>query len=149
MRAALGEARRAGARGEVPVGAVVVVDDRVVAQAGNDSIGACDPAGHAEIRALRKAARRGGSYRLVGATLVVTLEPCAMCMGAMVHARIARLVFGAEDPKAGAAVSLYRLAEDRRLNHRFAVVGGIEAEAGAALLRDFFRRRRKSREPNR
>jgi tRNA(adenine34) deaminase len=142
MRAALREARRAGARGEIPVGALVVVDDRIVARAGNASVAPHDPTGHAEIRALRRAARRLGSYRLTEATLVVTLEPCLMCMGAMVHARVRRLVFGACDPKAGAAVSLYRVAEDRRLNHRFTVLGGVDADECGALLREFFVARR-------
>jgi tRNA(adenine34) deaminase len=142
MRVALNEARRAGARGEVPIGAVVAVDGRIVARAGNASIAPHDPTGHAEVRALRRAARRLGTYRLTGATLVVTLEPCLMCMGAMVHARIRRLVFGAHDPKAGAAVSLYRVAEDRRLNHRFPISGGLEAAACGALVRDFFTSRR-------
>jgi tRNA(adenine34) deaminase len=144
MRVALAQARRAGARGEVPVGAVVAVDGRIVGRAGNDSIRRHDPTAHAEILALRRAARRIGSYRLGGATLVVTLEPCVMCMGALVHARIARLVFGAEDPKAGAAVSLYRIAEDRRLNHRFPVEGGLLAAESSAMLRAFFAARRKT-----
>jgi tRNA(adenine34) deaminase len=146
MRAALEEARRAGARGEIPVGALVAVDGQVVARAGNASIRPPDPTGHAEIRALRRAASRLGVYRLTEATLVVTLEPCLMCMGAMVQARIRRLVFGAYDPKAGAATSLYRVGEDSRLNHRFAVVGGIEAEECGALLRAFFVERRHGRD---
>lgn len=144
MRAALVEARRAGARGEIPIGAVVVVDGRIVARAGNASVRPHDPTGHAEIRALRRAARRLGSYRLTSATVVVTLEPCLMCMGAMVHARVRRLVFGAADPKAGAATSLYRAGEDARLNHRFPSVGGVEADACGAILRAFFAARRKS-----
>jgi tRNA(adenine34) deaminase len=142
MRAALVEARRAGRGGEVPVGALVAVDGRIVARAGNASIRPHDPTGHAEMRALRRAARRLGTYRLTDATVVVTLEPCLMCMGAMVHARIRRLVFGAYDPKAGAAASLYRAGEDRRLNHRFTSVGGVVADACGALLRDFFAHRR-------
>ena len=142
MRVALADARRAGARGEVPVGAVVAIDGRVVARAGNDSIRRHDPTGHAEIRALRRAARRVGQYRLTDATLVVTLEPCLMCMGALVHARVARLVYGATDPKAGAATSLYRIAEDRRLNHRFPVDAGVLADECGALLREFFGARR-------
>jgi tRNA(adenine34) deaminase len=143
MRAALAEARRAGARGEIPVGAVVALDGRIIARAGNDSIRPHDPTGHAEVRAIRGAARRVGSYRLTTATVVVTLEPCLMCMGVMVHARIARLVFGAVDPKAGAAVSLYRVADDRRLNHRFPVNAGVLADDCGALLRQFFASRRK------
>jgi tRNA(adenine34) deaminase len=114
----------------------------VVARAGNLSVGPHDPTGHAEIRALRAAARRLRSYRLVGATVAVTLEPCVMCMGAMVHARIGRLVFGAYDPKAGAATSLYRVGDDVRLNHRFAAVGGVLAEECGALLKEFFALRR-------
>jgi tRNA(adenine34) deaminase len=125
------------------VGAVVAIAGRIVGRAGNDSIRRLDPTGHAEIRALRRAARRVGQYRLTDATLVVTLEPCLMCMGAMVHARIARLVYGATDPKAGAAASLYRVAEDGRLNHRFAVGGGVLADECGALLREFFAARRK------
>jgi tRNA(adenine34) deaminase len=142
MRVALDYARRAGALGEVPVGAVVAIDGRIVGRAGNDSIHLRDPTGHAEIRALRRAARRVGHYRLTDATLVVTLEPCVMCMGALVHARVARLVFGATDPKAGAAVSLYRVGEDRRLNHRFPAHGGVLADECGALLKKFFIARR-------
>jgi tRNA(adenine34) deaminase len=142
MRAALVEARRAGARGEIPVGAVVAIDGRIVARAGNASVGLHDPTGHAELRALRRAGRRLGSYRLVDATVVVTLEPCLMCMGAMIHARVRRLVFGAADPKSGAAVSLYRVGEDRRLNHRFVAVGGIDADRCGDVLRHFFVERR-------
>ena len=147
MGIALADARRAGARGDIPVGAVAAIHGRIVGRAGNDSIRRLDPTGHAEIRALRRAARRVGQYRLTEVTLVVTLEPCLMCMGAMVHARIARLVYGATDPKAGAAVSLYRVAEDRRLNHRFPVDGGVLADECGALLREFFaaRRRRNAR----
>jgi tRNA(adenine34) deaminase len=145
MRAALVEARRAGERGEIPVGAVVAIDGRIVARAGNASVGPRDPTGHAELRALRRASRRIGSYRLVDATVVVTLEPCLMCMGAMVHARIRRLVFGAYDPKTGAAASLYRVGEDRRLNHRFVAVGGVEAAECGSLLRQFFVARRARR----
>ena len=142
MRVALAYARRAGTRGEIPVGAVVAIDGRIVGRAGNDSIHLRDPTGHAEIRALCRAARQVGQYRLTDATLVATLEPCLMCMGALVHARIARLVFGAADPKAGAAVSLYRIGEDRRLNHRFAADGGVLADECGALLREFFAARR-------
>jgi tRNA(adenine34) deaminase len=147
MRVALADARRAGARGEIPVGAVAAIDGRIVGRAGNDSIRRLDPTGHAEIRALRHAARRVGQYRLTDVTLVVTLEPCLMCMGAMVHARIARLVYGATDPKAGAATSLYRIAEDRRLNHRFPVDGGVLADECGAPLREFFAARRGLKTP--
>ena len=149
MRAALAQARRAAARGEIPVGAVVAVDGQIVARAGNRSVAPPDPTGHAEIRAIRLAARRLGSYRLTAATLVVTLEPCVMCMGALVHARLARLVFGAVDPKAGAAASLYRIADDVRLNHRLPVQGGVLADDCGALLRDFFAARRVSKRSSR
>jgi tRNA(adenine34) deaminase len=142
MGRALALARRAGARGEVPVGAVVVMAGRVVGAAGNRSVSGCDPTAHAELRALRAAARRVGNHRLLGATLVTTLEPCVMCMGAMIHARVERLVFGARDPKGGAAVSCFALASDRHLNHRFAVVEGVAAEESTALLRAFFAARR-------
>jgi tRNA(adenine34) deaminase len=142
MRRALALARQAGARGEVPVGAVVVVAGRVASAAGNRSIAACDPTAHAELRALRAAARRVGNHRLLGATVVTTLEPCVMCMGAMIHARVGRLVFGARDPKGGGAVSCFSLADDRRLNHRVAVVEGVAADESAALLRAFFAARR-------
>ena len=142
MRAALEQARRAGARGEIPVGAVVAVDGRIVARAGNDSVRRRDPTGHAEVRALRRAAQELGTYRLTEATIAVTLEPCIMCMGALVQARVERLVFGADDPKAGAAVSLYRVGEDRRLNHRFESTGGVLGAECGELLREFFRQRR-------
>jgi len=144
MRQALAAATRAGRRGEVPVGAVVVHGGRRLARAGNGSIAAHDPTGHAEIRALRSAARRVGNYRLPGVTLYVTVEPCAMCMGAAIQARIARLVYACPDPKAGAAGSLYDLAGDRRLNHAIVVQPGIEADLARALLQDFFRARRVS-----
>ncbi|MFN8545765.1 MAG: tRNA adenosine(34) deaminase TadA [Candidatus Binatia bacterium] len=142
MRLALAEATSAGARGEVPVGAVVVRDGIVVGAAGNASIAECDPTGHAEVRALRAAGRRAASYRLPGTVLYVTVEPCAMCMGAALQARVARLVYGCDDPKAGAAGSLFDLSADMRLNHRMAVTAGVEGEAASRLLRDFFRARR-------
>jgi tRNA(adenine34) deaminase len=141
MAAALEQARAAERAGEVPIGAVLVVDGSVRARAHNRTIADRDPTAHAEILALRGAAHDFGDHR-IGGTLYVTLEPCLMCMGAMVQARLERLVFGAHDPKAGAAVTLYRIAEDARLNHRFAVTGGVlESEAGA-LLSEFFARRR-------
>jgi len=141
MRVALAQAEAAATAGEVPVGAVLVVGERALAQAHNRTIADKDPSAHAEVVALREAARILGDYR-TGGTLYVTLEPCLMCMGAMVQARVERLVFGARDPKAGAAVSLYRIAEDRRLNHRFEVAEGpLAAEAGA-LLSGFFAARR-------
>lgn len=143
MELALREARRGGAAGEVPVGAVVVAPDgEVLSRAHNRPVGANDPTAHAEILALRKAARRLGNYRLTGCRLVVTLEPCPMCAGAAVHARIAEIVYGAPDPKGGAVRSLYRIAQDRRLNHRARVRGGVLSAECAALLTEFFRSRR-------
>ena len=143
MDAALRLARAAGRRGEVPVGAVVVAAGRIVGRGANRPIGARDPTAHAEIVALRRAARAARNYRLAGATLYVTLEPCLMCLGAMVHARIDRLVFGARDSRLGATSFLRRAR--RGLNHRFGVRGGVEAGECAALLRDFFRERRAPR----
>ena len=142
MTEALEQARRAGRDGEVPVGAVLVADGEIVAAAGNAPIRRQDPTAHAEILALRAASERLGNYRLPGSTLYVTLEPCPMCAGAMVHARVARLVFAAADPKAGAAGSIMNLAQDARLNHRLTVDSGILAEAAAALLQAFFAERR-------
>jgi len=141
MRVALEEARAAASSDEVPVGAVLVVDGNEVARGHNRTIRDVDPTAHAEIVALRAAARRAGDHR-VGGTLYVTLEPCVMCMGALVQARVERLVFGAADPKAGAAVTLYRLGEDPRLNHRFATEGGVLADECGAVLSAFFRARR-------
>jgi len=143
MRAALDEARRGAAAGEVPVGAVVVLADEIVARAHNAPIALVDPTAHAEILALRAAAAKAGNYRLTGAVLYATLEPCAMCCGALVNARIARVVYGTPDPKAGAVESLYRLLDDARLNHRVDTVGGVLADESAALLREFFDRRRR------
>lgn len=141
MREALGEARRAADQDEVPIGAVLVVEGRELGRGHNRTICDTDPSAHAEIIALRAAARAAGDHR-VGGTLYVTLEPCAMCMGALVQARVDRLVFGARDPKAGAAVSLYELGSDKRLNHRFAVSEGLLADEAGSLLREFFRRQR-------
>ncbi len=143
MEKALAEARNAGERGEVPIGAVIVRDGRIVARGSNRPISADDPTAHAEIVALRKAAGKMKNYRLNGCTLYVTLEPCAMCLGAVVQARIKRLVFGASDPKSGAVSSVMRFPF-RKLNHRPAVRGGILAEDGARLLSEFFKRRRKA-----
>jgi len=143
MRQALAEAERGGSAGEVPVGAVVVVDGTVVGRAHNAPVALSDPTAHAEVLALREAAERAGNYRLPGATLYVTLEPCAMCCGAVVNARLARVVYGARDPKGGAVETLYRLLDDARLNHRAATVGGVLADESAALLREFFDRRRR------
>ena len=142
MRAALDEARAAGARGEVPVGALVVLDEQLLARAGNASIAEHDTTGHAEVRALRAAAARTRNYRLPGAVLYVTVEPCVMCMGAALHARVARLVYGCPDPKGGAAGSVVDLAGEPRLNHRIAVHAGVLGAESRALLQDFFRARR-------
>jgi len=142
MRRALAEARKALAAGEVPVGAVIVRGDEVIASAHNGPVCLSDPSAHAEILALRRAAAAEGNYRLAGTTLYVTIEPCLMCAGALVHARVARLVFGATDPKGGAVVSLYRVLGDARLNHRIDVTGGVlSAECGEILSR-FFRDKR-------
>ncbi len=142
MREALALAKQASEQGEVPVGAVVVCDDEVVGRGFNATIMDHDPSAHAEIRALRDAGRRQGNYRLPGCTLYVTLEPCVMCAGAMVHARIERLVFGAFDPKTGAAGSVFDLLPGTQHNHQVSVDGGCLAEEAGALLRDFFRARR-------
>ncbi|MFZ0521454.1 MAG: tRNA adenosine(34) deaminase TadA [Candidatus Acidiferrales bacterium] len=142
MRAAVEEARAAGERGEVPVGAVIVIGDAIVAQAGNRTIVDCDPTAHAEMVALREAARKIGNYRLLGATLYVTIEPCAMCAGAMIQARIARLVYGAEDAKGGAVRSCFNVLDSAQLNHRVEVKAGVMAEDAAGLLKDFFAARR-------
>ena len=143
MRLALSEARRAGEAGEVPVGAVVVKDGQVIATGRNAPIDGLDPTAHAEIVALRAAARALGNYRLDDCTLYVTLEPCAMCSGAMLHARLPRVVFGAADPKTGAAGSVINLFAEPQLNHQTAVQGGVLAEECGALLSDFFRQRRE------
>jgi tRNA(adenine34) deaminase len=140
---ALAEARQAAARGEVPVGAVAVLDGRVIGRSGNRTEELQDPTAHAEILALRQAAAEIGSWRLTGVTLYVTLEPCAMCAGACVLARIERLVYGADDPKAGMSGSLANVPQDPRLNHRVEVVRGVLAEESGELLRAFFRSRRE------
>jgi tRNA(adenine34) deaminase len=142
MAVALDAARRARALGEVPIGAAIVSGDHLIAVAGNEREGARDPTAHAELIAIRRAARLLGRWRLTGTTLYVTLEPCAMCAGALVNARVDRLVYAAEDPKAGAVVSLFRIADDPRLNHRLEITRGVEAEESAELLRAFFRERR-------
>jgi tRNA(adenine34) deaminase len=139
MKMALGEALSAADAGEVPVGAVIVTDTgEVLARAGNRTISDNDPTAHAEIVALRAAARAAGNYRLTGATLYVTLEPCAMCAGALVHARIARLVYGCDDPKVGAIAGKLRLLEHSTLNHRVEVASGVLATECAVLLQSFF-----------
>ena len=147
MRLALAEARAAAAAGEVPVGAVVVKDGRVIATGRNAPVGSHDPTAHAEIVALRAAAERLGNYRLDGCTLYVTLEPCAMCAGAMLHARVGRVVYGAADPKTGAAGSVLNLFTESRLNHQTQVQGGVLADEAVALLRDFFKPRRINASP--
>ena len=146
MAIALSEARAAGEAGDVPVGCVVLgPDGELLAQRHNEREAAHDPTAHAEILALRDAADRLGSWRLAGCTLVVTLEPCPMCAGALVAGRVAKVVFGAPDPKAGACGTLYNLCVDPRLNHEVAVVHGVEADASAALLSAFFAARRAPR----
>jgi tRNA(Arg) A34 adenosine deaminase TadA len=145
MRAALDEARKAFAAGEVPVGAVVTVDGVIVGRGFNQPISAVDPTAHAEIVALRDAARTVGNYRLVGATLYVTIEPCLMCVGAMVHARIGTVVFGATEPKAGALVSTLAAHELPSLNHRMTAVGGVLDDECRAIIQEFFRFRRGAR----
>ena len=142
MRAALAEAEAAAESGEVPVGAVVVAGGEIIARGHNRSETDNDPSAHAEIVALREAARRTGNYRLTDATLYVTLEPCAMCMGALVQARIERLVFGAYDPKAGAAGSAIDLSDSPSFNHRFEINGGVLAEECGSVLKAFFESRR-------
>ena len=142
MRAALDEARRAFDAGEVPVGAVVVLNGEIVGRGFNQPINAKDPTAHAEVVALRAAARFVGNYRLVGAMLYVTIEPCLMCVGAMVHARVGTLVFGAVEPKAGAIVSSCQAHELPSLNHRIEVVGGVLDEECRAIIQEFFRTRR-------
>ncbi len=143
MGEALAQARAAAAAGEVPVGAVLVGEKgEVLAKAFNRPIGLNDPAAHAEVLVLRAAAAKAGNYRLPGTSLYVTIEPCLMCVGAMIQARVARLVFGAPDPKAGACVSLYRIPEDSRLNHQIEVLGRVREAECRELLQEFFRGRR-------
>ncbi|MFQ5690197.1 MAG: tRNA adenosine(34) deaminase TadA [Gemmatimonadota bacterium] len=144
MERALELAREAAEREEVPVGAVLVGDGGVLSEARNRTRERSDPTAHAEILALRRAAAALGDWRLEGATLYTTLEPCAMCAGALVLARVRRLVFGARDPKAGMCGSVGNLVQDRRLNHRLEVMGGVREEEAAALLRRFFRDRRQA-----
>ncbi len=143
MRLALDQARNAWALGEVPVGAVVVKDGEVVATGFNQPIGTHDPTAHAEIMALRAAATILGNYRLPGCELFVTLEPCAMCSGAMMHARLARVVYGASDPKTGACGSIVNLFEQNQLNHHTQLTGGVLANECGALLKEFFAARRR------
>jgi tRNA(adenine34) deaminase len=142
MREALIEARHAAARGEVPIGAVLVLDNRIITRAGNRTISDCDPTAHAEIVALRAAARILGNYRLPGTTLYVTIEPCAMCCGAMIQGRISRLVYGADDAKGGAVRSCFSVLDHPQLNHRVEVSSGLLAEDSAAVLKTFFSAKR-------
>ena len=142
MDEALAEARRAGEAGEVPIGAVVAIGDQIVGRGFNQPIGARDPTAHAEVVALRNAARRLDNYRLTGATVCVTIEPCLMCVGALVHARVATIVFGAAEPRWGAVVSTVRAADLPSHNHRFNVIAGIREQECRELLVTFFRDRR-------
>ena len=144
MKVALEEARLAEAEGEVPIGAVVVLGGDILGRAGNRVVGQNDPTGHAEMVALRQAALRIGNYRLEGCTLYVTIEPCAMCAGAAVLSRVARLVYGADDPKNGAVRTLFRIADDSRLNHRIEVTRGVLEEECSACLRTFFQKKRSA-----
>jgi tRNA(adenine34) deaminase len=142
MGAALELAGEAQRRGEVPVGAVVVLDGAVIGQGFNQPIGSHDPTAHAEMVALREAGRRTGNYRLTGATLYVTIEPCQMCVGAMIHARIARVVFGTREPKAGAIESAMRAHEHPSLNHRMDAIGGVLEDECRAVIQEFFKEKR-------
>src|SRR5262245_24081389 len=143
MEAALEQARLGLAAGEVPVGAVLVIGDRIVARAFNQPIASSDPTAHAEILVLREAARIAGNYRLTDAAVYVTVEPCLMCVGALVHARVAQVVYGAAEPKSGALVSTIRAHEAPGLNHRFTVIGGVLEAPARELIQDFFRARRQ------
>jgi tRNA(adenine34) deaminase len=146
MRQAISQAQNAWALGEVPVGAVVVKDGQIVATGFNQPIGTHDPTAHAEIMALRAAAAILGNYRLPGCELYVTLEPCAMCSGAMMHARLARVVYGAADPKTGACGSIMNLFEQEKLNHHTEVVGGVLADECGQMLKEFFAERRAAQQ---
>jgi tRNA(adenine34) deaminase len=142
MHLAIAQAEAAALRGEVPVGAILVLDDRILAAAGNRTITDCDPTAHAEIVALREAAQKAGNYRLTGASLYVTVEPCAMCAGALVQARIARLIYGADEPKGGAIRTCMQVLDTPALNHRVEVVSGVLAGESVQLLQSFFSARR-------
>ena len=143
MRMAIDEARKAGERGEVPVGAVIVDEKQnILAVGGNNSIGESDPAGHAEMVAIRSAGAKICNYRLLNTTLYVTIEPCVMCAGAMIHARVSRLVYGAPDPKTGGVASCYKVGGDGKLNHQLNIKGGVLAEECAELMTSFFRKKR-------
>jgi tRNA(adenine34) deaminase len=146
MRAALEQARLGAAAGEVPIGAVLVVNERIIAEAFNQPIGAVDPTAHAEVLVLREAAHALGNYRLTDATVYVTVEPCMMCVGALVHARVREVVYGATEPKTGALVSTVRALEQPGLNHRFAVTGGVlEVECRSIIQKFFWDKRRSER----
>jgi|SRR5579862_5283418 len=147
MREALREAHRGAREGEVPVGAVVVQEGRVLARAHNRPIHLHDPSAHAEILALRRAARKSLNYRLEGCDLYVTIEPCAMCAGAIIHARLRRVVYGAPDPKAGACGTALRVLNHRKLNHRVEAIRGILADECAMVIQEFFRNKRRKKEP--
>jgi tRNA(adenine34) deaminase len=143
MRRALREAQKADSEGEVPVGAVVVQDEKIIARAHNRSLGLADPSAHAEVLALRRAAKKLGNYRLKGCDLYVTIEPCAMCAGAIIQARLRRVVFGTPDPKAGACGSVLAVLNHPKVNHQVEVVSGVLAGECAAILQEFFRCRRR------
>ena len=143
MMQALAQAERAGEAGEVPVGAVLVREGKVIGEGFNQPIGLHDPSAHAEIRALRDAAQRENNYRLPGSTLYVTLEPCTMCFGALMHARVARLVYGATEPRAGVCVSQLQLADAAFYNHKLQIQGGVLEQESRALLKAFFASKRK------
>ena len=144
MRMAIEEALKAGERGEVPVGAVIVDEhENVLSAAGNSCIDGSDPSGHAEIVALRLAGKKVGNYRLLNTTVYVTIEPCVMCAGAMIHARIGRLVYGASDPKTGGVASCYQVGGDGKLNHQLIIESGVMAEECGKLLTSFFKKKRK------
>lgn len=142
MSKALALAEQAGVAGEVPVGAILVKDGQIVGEGWNQPISGCDPTAHAEVIALRDAATKLGNYRLPGTTLYVTIEPCTMCVGALLHARVSRLVFGATEPRAGAIVSQLQLTESAHYNHKIEVVGGILSDQCSELMSSFFRQRR-------
>ncbi len=144
MEAALEQARLAMAAGEVPIGAVAVAGEAIIARAFNQPIGATDPTAHAEVLVLREAARVIGNYRLTDITVYVTIEPCLMCVGALIHARVRQLVYGAAEPKTGALVSSLRALETPGLNHVFAVVSGVREDACRALIQQFFEERRRA-----
>jgi len=142
MDIAIEEALLASAKGEIPVGAVVTLGDNILARSHNNAISMNDPSAHAEILAIRQAATTVGNYRLIGTTLYVTLEPCIMCAGSIIQARIQRVVFGADDPKGGGVVSLYGILDDKRLNHSVEVKSGVKKDACAEILSRFFREKR-------